>query len=100
MPEARAELDKEIRHSKKKYGLDHARQYKQEMMEKIVGICRNPLMHRTIDEVLEGLRIYNYKGNKLLFDVDVPNKTVIILAILGNRQSVEGTVDELRKRRK
>lgn len=89
VPEARDELRRELIYSKNHYGAAHAENYRQGFQRKIQEICHNPLQYQLRDDIGDGIRLCSYRGNKIFFDVDMKNRTVVIVAILANAQDAQ-----------
>ena len=97
MDEAWQELRKEIRYSKKIWGLQHSRNYFGELKKQINSLKENPLLHPLRTNVFPGIRIKIYKGNQIIYQVQEKNKLVVVLAILSTHQNIDSNKLKQRK---
>ncbi|GJQ60895.1 MAG: type II toxin-antitoxin system RelE/ParE family toxin [Candidatus Scalindua sp. AMX11] len=96
--EAAEELRKEIAYSAKQWGKYHARQYRDALRQKIQTICQNPLLFPLRNDILTGIRISTFKGNRIVYTFIEEKKLVVILAILSIHQNIDES--QLKKRRR
>ncbi len=98
--EAQADLRKEIRYSKKKWGVNHAKTYHQEIRQQITKLKDNPLLYTVRNDILHGIRIKTYKGNQIVYTIRENEKMVIVLAVLSTHQSIAARSNMLTERQK
>lgn len=94
--EAEQELDAELAYSAERWGKRNARDYAEGMRQKLISIAENPFSYPERDDILPGIRICTYKGNRIIYTVHLERKQVIILGL----QSIyrELKVDQLSRR--
>lgn len=97
--EARHELRKEIRYSRKKWGVAHARNYHKELKKQINALKETPLLYAVRDDILPGLRVKTYKGNQIIYIIQEDKKRIVILAILSTYQSLDNNKVTLEQRK-
>jgi len=95
--EAKQELHKEIAYSKKMWGDKHSRQYAKKLRESIQGLRKNPRLYSLRNDILPGIRILTYKGNRVIYITVESRKLVSVLAVLSNFQNID--TDKLSKRK-
>ena len=95
--EAKAELRHELSYSRKKWGDIHAKQYAKEIRAKINSLRTTAKEHQEHSHVLSGIRILNYRGNRIIYTILEEQSLVVVLAILGNAKNIDSA--ELSKRR-
>ncbi len=96
--EAKEELLHEANYSIKKWGRLHGQKYFLELQEKINVLRKNPYLYPIRNDILPGIRILNYKGNRVIYTLLEKKKIVTILAILSNYQNINRS--ELKSRHK
>lgn len=87
--EAQQELRKEIRYSRRTWGLAHAKTYHKELRTQIASLRDTPLLHPIRNDILPGIRIKIYKGNQIIYLIQEKKRLVVVLAILSTYQSVD-----------
>ncbi len=65
--EAKEELLHEANYSIKKWGRLHGQKYFLELQEKINVLRKNPYLYPIRNDILPGIRILNYKGNRVIY---------------------------------
>lgn len=96
--EAKAELRKEANHSKSQWGIHHGEKYFAALEEKIRKLRKNPLLYPLRNDILPGIRILNYKGNRIIYTLIKRKKLVAVIAVLSNYQNFDKS--ELTQRQK
>ena len=96
--EAKQELHKEIAYSKKIWGDKHSRQYAKKLRESIRGLRKNPQLYSLRNDILPGIRILTYKGNRVIYIIRESHNLVSVLAVLSNFQNID--TSEMRKRKR
>lgn len=89
--EAEREFDNELAYSAQKWGNLHARKYAKELQRKILTIARNPLVYPVRNDILPGIRICTYKGNRIIYTVQEELKQIVILGLLSIYQNINST---------
>jgi plasmid stabilization system protein ParE len=77
-PNAQRQLEHEIAYSRKKWGTAHASQYRRELMKRVRAIAKNPKLYTINPELGENIRSVRYKGNYIIYEIDEPQKLVVI----------------------
>lgn len=86
---ARQELEKEFEYSAENWGADHALKYAEKMEEQIKALQTNPRLCPLRNDILPGIRIKNYKGNRIIYTLRENQKLVVILAVLSVYQNID-----------
>ena len=94
--EAKAELLHEANYSKKQWGRLHGQKYFLELQKKIKVLRKNPCLYPIRNDIFPGIRILNYKGNRVIYTLLEKKKIVAILAILSNYQNMNKSELKLR----
>ena len=96
--EAKAELEKELKYSSQKWGKKHAKQYGMLFRDSIKALKNEAGIYPIQSQILSDIRIKKFKGNRIIYKIQDKDNTVIILAILSQRQNYNISV--LKKRGK
>ena len=83
---------------KKQWGKLHGQKYFVELKEKIRVLRKIPCLYPLRNDILPGIRILNYKGNRVIYTLLENKKLVAILAILSNYHDINKS--ELKRRYK
>lgn len=86
--EAEREFDRELAYSEEHWGTKHARQYAAELRHKLRSIAQTPQMYAQRSDILPGIRICHYKGNKIIYAIIEQKKQVIVVGLLSNHQPI------------
>lgn len=78
---ATKELAAELEYSLSRWGKAHAKKYSAELQKRLYNLTKSPYAHRSHDDILPGLRVLSFKGNKILYYVDSEKKDVVILGV-------------------
>jgi plasmid stabilization system protein ParE len=98
LPEAREELRNELSYSKKRWGIEHSRKYGQEIRTQIGMLQKNPRLYPLRQDVLPGIRIKTFKGNRIIYTICEDHGLVVILAVLSAYKNINK--DMLKQRRR
>ena len=87
--EAKAELAHELRYSRNTWGQSHARQYAQALRARIKDLQTRAREYPQQNDILKGIRILNYKGNRIIYTINEKQKTVIVSAVMGHARNID-----------
>lgn len=87
--EAQEELDKEIGYSYQRWGEIHAIRYAEELDIKIKDLQHYPRMYPLREDILPGIRILTYKGNRVVYILQEEKHRVVVLAVLSIYQPID-----------
>ena len=76
---AAKKLEQEIRYSKRKWGLSHAKKYKHDLMTLVKKIALTPKLYPEKPEIGEGIRCVRFKGNYIVYEINEQENSILIL---------------------
>lgn len=96
--EAKGELRHEAAYSKEKWGQVHGAKYAKDLQKQIRELRNNPRLYPLRGDILPGIRIKIFKGNRIIYFIQENRKRVVVLAVLSLYQYIDGK--KLKERRK
>src|SRR5258708_7112164 len=79
--EAKQELKHEIAYSKKTWELDHSQNHSKMLRDKLKSLAKNPRVYPLQSSILEEIRIFTFKGNRIIYTIIESKRLMVILAI-------------------
>lgn len=84
---AARKLEREITYSRQRWGVEHAREYKRDLMQKVRQISASPTMYAERPEIGVGIRCVRFKGNYIVYRLNEQEDGIIVLNFPAIRES-------------
>lgn len=86
--DAARELDRELAYSEAHWGKRHAGDYARALQARFSDIARHPFAYPEQPDLLPGIRLCVYKGNRIVYTVMEKEKRVVVLGVFSVYQTV------------
>ena len=76
---AAKKLRAEIKYSRSRWGANHAKQYRRDLLAAVRKISKDPTIYQERPEIGQGIRCVRFKGNYIVYELNEQGNGIIVL---------------------